>query len=364
MGQSQQKGQIADKNDKKLGDKKVEAKRFKEPTDDELIKLVAENDQDLVGLLQNCSSAAFSKRFKSWPSSPTLLSIACKAIRSSQRSASEPESFEKALEAVRFMLKQNSDVNATDSFGRSALHWACFHGGRQGIALVKVLLAARADVTLATKARVEASGRCESWPDEPLILPKGSTPLHLAVQQRRASNLEIVDLLLQAGARVDAQDEHGMTPLCSAILCPLLVKKDTEVHLESHRLETSEIDYSRHALNPFIKRAQACGGILQLLVAAKARVNCSFGPLPKQLVEPDCADARTPLRLALALWSLGHGKVVPPRFGLRTKPAELRLLAGQFAQFLVASGADTESADMKSFGAVCVLFVCSDAACA
>jgi uncharacterized protein len=42
---------------------------------------------------------------------------------------------------------------------------------------------------------------------------RGMTPLHFAAQERQ---LEVAEVLLAAGARLDAQDEHGNSPLFTA----------------------------------------------------------------------------------------------------------------------------------------------------
>ncbi len=44
---------------------------------------------------------------------------------------------------------------------------------------------------------------------------EGKTPLHFAVQER---NLASAKLLLDAGALVDAKDQHGNTPLWGAVM--------------------------------------------------------------------------------------------------------------------------------------------------
>jgi ankyrin repeat protein len=83
------------------------------------------------------------------------------------------------LVAVRALVKQRADVNATQGDGASALHWAAY---ADNLAMVDLLIRAG--------ARVDASNNL------------GSTPLHLACTNRSAP---IVGRLLAAGANPNAK---------------------------------------------------------------------------------------------------------------------------------------------------------------
>jgi uncharacterized protein len=98
------------------------------------------------------------------------------------------------LEAIRSLLRQGADVNAAQSDGMTALHWAADRGDRE---MTEVLVYAGADLEAGTRI-----GRYR--------------PLHLA---SRNGHSEVVQALLGAGARVDAvTDPSGSTPLHLAAL--------------------------------------------------------------------------------------------------------------------------------------------------
>jgi uncharacterized protein len=78
-----------------------------------------------------------------------------------------------------------------DEYGRTALWHYAFNGN---IAEVRAAIAAGADASAGDDA--------------------GYTPMHIAVQERR---LEIVALLLEAGADPNRADKHGNGPLWTAV---------------------------------------------------------------------------------------------------------------------------------------------------
>jgi cytohesin len=96
------------------------------------------------------------------------------------------------LEQVKKLIAQGADVNAMNNQGRTPLHLAAFHGHRE----VAALLVARG-------ADVNTSMRDDPW-----------TPLLDAACTGRT---QVVKLLLQHEAKVDAGDSHGYTPLLYAI---------------------------------------------------------------------------------------------------------------------------------------------------
>ena len=85
---------------------------------------------------------------------------------------------------VRAMLRAGVDVNAAQSDGMTALHWAAENGARDLAAML-----------VYAGANVEATTRIGSY-----------TPLHLAV---RAGHAELVTTLLEAGADVEAATTTG-----------------------------------------------------------------------------------------------------------------------------------------------------------
>jgi uncharacterized protein len=99
------------------------------------------------------------------------------------------------VSAVRVLIAQKApgnDVNAPDPDGSTPLHWAV---QRDNVALVDVLLAAGANVKVATRYNI--------------------TPLSLACTN---GNARIVDRLLKAGADPNATSEEGQTALMTASL--------------------------------------------------------------------------------------------------------------------------------------------------
>jgi ankyrin repeat protein len=94
-------------------------------------------------------------------------------------------------EAVRTLLKQGLDVNASEGDGMTALHWAA----RQGdLELAQMLMYAGANV--------KASTRLGAY-----------TPIVLASQN---GNAALIDLLIKAGADPKAATTNGTTPLMLA----------------------------------------------------------------------------------------------------------------------------------------------------
>ncbi|MDE0073263.1 MAG: ankyrin repeat domain-containing protein [Gammaproteobacteria bacterium] len=93
------------------------------------------------------------------------------------------------LEAVRRLLREGADVNAPQGDGMTALHWAAERGDAE-----------LADVLLYAGARVDAGTRIGHY-----------TPLHLASRRARAT---VVEVLLDAGSDPNASTTNsGATPL-------------------------------------------------------------------------------------------------------------------------------------------------------
>jgi ankyrin repeat protein len=93
--------------------------------------------------------------------------------------------------AVKQLLKDGADVNASQGDGMTALHWAALNGDAE---LAQMLLYAGANV--GAKTRIG-----------------GFTPLHLAAQ---IGNAAVIAPLVASGAQVNAATSTGATPLMEA----------------------------------------------------------------------------------------------------------------------------------------------------
>jgi ankyrin repeat protein len=103
--------------------------------------------------------------------------------------------FDQALQ----LIEDGADVNAPGRRGETALLWAVIHAQQP---LVSRLLAAGAEATPRTRGkRGPGNGAA------------GATPLHFATNP---GHLELLRILLAAGAVVDAEDAVGLTPLAAA----------------------------------------------------------------------------------------------------------------------------------------------------
>jgi ankyrin repeat protein len=106
----------------------------------------------------------------------------------------------------QFLIEQGANVNqASADTGETPLHAAVCKANRPAYDLVlKVLLANGADPNRPTKAGVETGAFMRD------CRTKGETPLHRAAAFGTA---ETIQLLLDAGAVLDARDASGDTPL-------------------------------------------------------------------------------------------------------------------------------------------------------
>jgi ankyrin repeat protein len=105
-----------------------------------------------------------------------------------------------------FLIESGADANYADpDTGETALHAALSTANRPGCGLaVRVLIGAGADPNRATKPGVETGAFMRD------CRTKGETALHRAAA---FANEDIVQLLLDAGAAMDARDVNGDTPL-------------------------------------------------------------------------------------------------------------------------------------------------------
>lgn len=106
----------------------------------------------------------------------------------------------------QFLIENGADVNCSDQdTGETALHAALCKANRPAYDLVlKVLLANGANPNCSTKPNIETGAFMRD------IRTKGETPLHRAAA---FGTDEAIQLLLDAGAIVDAKDMNGDSPL-------------------------------------------------------------------------------------------------------------------------------------------------------
>jgi ankyrin repeat protein len=109
----------------------------------------------------------------------------------------------------QFLIERGSDVNyALPDTGETPLHAALCKANRPAYNLVlKVLLAGGADPNRATRAGVETGSFMRD------CRTRGETPLHRAAA---FGDAEAIQLLLDAGAALDARDANGDSPLAWA----------------------------------------------------------------------------------------------------------------------------------------------------
>jgi uncharacterized protein len=107
---------------------------------------------------------------------------------------------------TKFLIERGADVNHVDpETGETALHSAVSKSDRMVYDLVlKILLAHHANPNVATKNGVETGAFMRD------CRTKGETPLHRAAAFGEENTIQ---MLLDAGAKIDARDANGETPL-------------------------------------------------------------------------------------------------------------------------------------------------------
>jgi ankyrin repeat protein len=126
---------------------------------------------------------------------------------------------------VQQLLADGADPHAVDGSGHTALMEALYNtaGTKARLPIVKLLVEAGASLAVRDRFGNGVLQLCASDPArvrallklgaDPLERTGGETPLH------RTENPEVVDILVQAGAPVDALDDHGCSPWLRRVNC-------------------------------------------------------------------------------------------------------------------------------------------------
>ncbi|MDE2664479.1 MAG: ankyrin repeat domain-containing protein [Gemmatimonadota bacterium] len=159
------------------------------------------------------------------------------------------------LEAVRTLLRDGADVNASQGDGMTALHWAALRGDAE---MLSVLVYAGANVASTTRLGAytplhlaSRDGRAdavalllEAGSDANALTTTGATPLHFAAA---GGDVPTLTSLLEAGAEVDAREgANGQTPLIFSAAAgrleavQALIAHGADVSVASHVLDFVE----------------------------------------------------------------------------------------------------------------------------
>ena len=201
-------------------------------------------------------------------------------------------------DAVRTLIKQGADVNATEGDGTTALHWASY---REDVESAELLIRAGAKVNAAndlgatplwtaclngSEALVRTLLAAGANPNAALLL--GETPAMVA---SRTGNPAVVEMLLAKGANVNARAARGQTALMWAVaqnhpeVVKVLLAHGADVHARSDAWSQvmavsphGYLDYNRsvpHGSDTALLFAARVGDLTsaKLLVAAGANVN-------------------------------------------------------------------------------------------
>ena len=184
------------------------------------------------------------------------------------------------VNAVRTLIAKKADVNAPQTDGTTALHWAVYN---EDVALVEELIRAGAKATTAnregaTPFYLAAIGGNPQIMDKLLkqgvdvngtVLRHGETPIMFAARTGRP---EAVKLLLEAGARVDAKETMRQTTALMwaaeqghAEVIELLVAAGADVNAQS------TIEEAKRRRGVVYKQGdnQHTGGVTPLVLAAR-----------------------------------------------------------------------------------------------
>ena len=255
--------------------------------------------------------------------------------------------------AVRALLAQKADVNASQADGATALHWAVY---RADAALTDLLLQAGANPKVANKegatplslacmngnaAIVESLLKAGADPNE--ALPRGETALMMA---SRTGNVAAMNVLLDRGAQVNAKESlRGTTALMwaadqgHAAAMQLLIDRGADLNVRSNSAPRGRTAYLGKANDPRRSNralAAAAAGATPEEVARLAQREPRPGqPAAPQPGQP--AAAPQPQQEFREEQDLSGGGLPPLAFATRANSIEA-------VNVLLAAGADINQA--------------------
>ena len=133
------------------------------------------------------------------------------------------------VQVAKTLIDAGADLTIRNMYSQTPLHHAAFHGETE---ILNAILAAGADANPLTEAHQVPCGPPEGIP------ASYDTPLHLAAQMM---NAETVAALVDGGAKIDAENASGATPLALALAEPQWTDPDRAKKETARRLETIRV---------------------------------------------------------------------------------------------------------------------------